>query len=498
MKKIILTLSIFAGLFFNSCDSDLLDKFTPGTLEEDEGIVSAIDLRRLMNRTYTSLIPISEIEFNSVFTDEVAIGFANGGQGLGQDYVFNVNSDGDAANGIWATNYVTIGYANRVIQEADKLLVGATTDVNIIKTIKAEAIALRAYCHNQLVSYFSTNPKDANALGVLKAERVYLYTETLLRVSNQEIFDFIDADIIASIALFDEVGASFPATRGFASKVFVQALKARSLALRGDYVNASLAANEVITTSGISLAPFASYRSMFHTDSNVNSEVIFKIIRNPDQTRIGNIWASVNSTITGSPFFEMSRSLFNMLPTNDVRRTTLLSPTSVVNQTAYLTDPLYNKDTEKLAIRKYPGRSTARNSVLVNDIKIIRLSEMYFIRAEAFVEANDLINAALEISKIRNVRFSVAQPLPVYADQTAAWKAILDERRVEFAYEGYRYIDLKRIGALAGATIDRDPVDCSLYGSCSLPINSYKFTLPIPTVESNANSPILNQQNPGY
>lgn len=498
MKKIILTLSIFAGLFFNSCDSDLLDKFTPGTLEEDEGVISVVDLRRLMNTTYTNLIPVSEIEFNSVFTDEVAIGFSNGGQGLGQNYVFNLNSDGDAPNGIWATNYVTIGYTNRVIQEADKLLINSSTDTNAIKTIKAEAIALRAYCHNQLVSYFSVNPKDPNALGVLKADRVYLYTETLLRVSNQEMFDFIDADIAASIALFDEVGASFPVTRGFASKVFLKALKARSLALRGDYPNALIAADDVIATSGVSLTPFANYRTMFHTDSNLNSEVIFKILRDPGQTKIGSIWASANSTIAGSPFFEMSRSLYNMLPTNDIRRSTNLAPTSVINQDAYLNDPLYNNSTEKLAIRKYPGKTTASSGLLVNDIKIMRLSEMYFIKAEAYVAANDLVNAAEEIRKIRLVRRTGAQAVEVYADQTAGWKAILDERRIEFAYEGYRYVDLKRIGALAGATIDRDPKDCSLYGSCSLPSDSYKFTLPIPTVESNANSPILSQQNPGY
>ena len=157
MKKIIYIAVSFCGLLFmNSCDESLLDSYTPGTFTEEDAVVSVSDLRRLMNGGYTSMIPVSEYTFNSVFTDEVSIGFANGGQGLGSDYVFNINSDSDSPNGIWVTNYVTIGIANRVIKDGTRLLVETPADELVIKGLMAEAYAVRAYCHNQLLSYFST------------------------------------------------------------------------------------------------------------------------------------------------------------------------------------------------------------------------------------------------------------------------------------------------------------------------------------------------------
>lgn len=499
MKKTFLTLGLLIGLFMiSSCDDKLLDTFNPGTIEEDQGVVSDADLQRLMNRTYNLLTPVAEIEFNSVFTDEISIGFANGGQGLGQDYVNNLFSDGDAPNDIWVANYSTIGYANRVIKEADKLL--ATTDPgsNVVNRLKAEALTIRAYCHNQLLSYYSTNPKDPNALGVLVSIDVYPYTYTSLRKTNLEVYTQIDSDLNEAIALFQSSGATV--NRLAANIDFAKAIKARSYALRGDYPNALIAATDVIDTSGLVLATQTNYKPTFHTDAQpINQEIIFKLKKTQGQTRTGGIYASVNATVNGSPFFEMSRSLFNLLPATDVRYSTNVAPSSVIDDVAYATDPNYNKDSEKIVIRKYPGVSAASNRVLINDIKICRLSEMYLIRAEAYADANDLVNAATQVRTIRAIRSTITIPTLVFSTQQDAWKEILKERRVEFCYEGYRFVDLKRLGVLANVGIDRDTKDCSQFNACNVPtLTDYRFTLPIPTAESNANSAILSQQNPGY
>jgi hypothetical protein len=134
---------------------------------------------------------------------------------------------------------------------------------------------------------------------------------------------------------------------------------------------------------------------------------------------------------------------------------------------------------------------------------VCRLSEMYFIRAEAKVAAGDLTGAAADLKVILDARFTTPQPAPVFASAQAAWKGILDERRKELSFEGFRFIDLKRLGTLAGASLDRDPAD---YASASwnipganptnLPLTSYKWALPIPQAELNANGGI--QQNTGY
>jgi hypothetical protein len=500
MKKIFI--SFFAlTLLLTSCSEELLDTYNPGVLSEEESVKSVVDLQRFMNRTYNLLTPTGEIAFNSVFTDEVAIGFANGGQGLGEDYVFNINSDATSPNSIWSSNYVTIAYASRVIKEADKLLVLTPLDANEINKLKAEALSIRAYCHNQLISYFSTNPKSGSELGVVVATEVYPYTYTALRKTNAEVYTQIDADLSDAIALFASIGGAADRLRGNVD--FARAVQARSYALRGDYPKALVFANQVIASSGLVLAPATTYRAMFHTDNQpVSQEIIFKIKKTQGQTRTGGIWASINATYSGSPFFEMSRSLFNKIKdvaTTDIRYSTLVSPTSVIDESAYLSNPLYNVNSEVLVIRKYPGVTAASNRVLVNDIKIMRLSEMYFIRAEALAAAGDYINSEIAVRAVKQARrISGTVPVLTYAGAQDAYADILNERRIEFAYEGYRFVDLKRLGALAGVTINRDSKDCSFYGACSLSITDYRFTLPIPTSETNANSAILAQQNPGY
>ena len=221
--------------------------------------------------------------------------------------------------------------------------------------------------------------------------------------------------------------------------------------------------------------------------------------------------------MTGGPFHDMSRSLYNLLDSaagnplatgvaGDIRALAFIDPTSKVDQQGPVligtagAAPFYDVDTnyqsnDVLLIDKYPGKAGLD---LINDLKIFRLSEMYFIKAEALVNESDLPGAAAIIKAIRDVRnrTNPNQPLPVYATATAAWADILKERRIELCYEGHRYIDLKRLGALANVGIDRYARDCETVQTCSIPLTDHRFTVPIPINEINTNSNM--QQNPEY
>jgi hypothetical protein len=188
----------------------------------------------------------------------------------------------------------------------------------------------------------------------------------------------------------------------------------------------------------------------------------------------------------------MGRSLFNQLDPADIRYDVNVAPTSLIDPD-YLTNQ--NPATDILVVQKYPG---SEGQPLMNDLKIFRASEMYLIRAEAHVANDEFEEAAALIQRIRNARFGVTTQLPSYANRTEAYAAILNERRIELAFEGHRYLDLKRLGSRANQGVLKDPVDCAFNGACTLSADDFRFTLPLPIVEFNANPGLREQQNPGY
>ena len=122
---------------------------------------------------------------------------------------------------------------------------------------------------------------------------------------------------------------------------------------------------------------------------------------------------------------------------------------------------------------------------------------MLLIRAEVQARGGMLTEAAATIKALRDSRYTGNAPAVNYSSTTVALTDILLERRRELAFEGHRYLDLKRLGGELNIGIDRDSRDCASFTApCNLPANDYRFTLPIPRSEINANPSI--EQNPGY
>lgn len=514
MKKIFGILIVSFALFV-SCTNDLLEPFTPGSLTEEVAVTKSSDLVNLVNSSMNLMTNRAEYVFSSIFTDEAAPGFNNGGQGITEDYVFLMNVDNESARLIWQSQYFGLARVNRVLTFADKVVATSPADQQLINRSKAEALVLRALAHLKIMSYFSPNPKDDAALAGVLADRIILTTEKPLRVSNGVFYTAIHKDLNDAIAIFDS-NTSTPYTNKtyYPSKVLAQALKARAYALKGDYPNAEIFANTVINTSGITLANTqALYNAVFHTQSETaNTEVIFRFRRTVQQnvqtTNLNNGWVSVANRRNGSPFYEVSRALYNKLAAvpNDFRLNTIVHLTGT---SPSLIDPNYAtatdvRNSDIIVLQKHGGQSAVTAANGFNpDFMVSRLSEMYFIRAEARAAASDLVGVGTNLKAILDARFPTAQVAPVFANPQAAWKGILDERRKELSFEGFRFIDLKRIGTLAGAGLDRDAAE---YASSAwsfpagnpsnLPLSSFKFALPIPQAEVNGNA--LIQQNQGY
>ena len=491
MKKINFILLALIVSFFSSCE-DATDIIQPGELGPDVTFQTVDDLQLGLNGVYAAIAGENPIAFSTVFTDEVAIGFANGGQGLnGGEYVFNLTAASGDPSAIWYSNYSLINRANRVIAGA-KLVTPTAANEAAYKNIVAQAHILRAWGHFVLLSHFSTDLTSDSALGVIKLDFVPLVTDQLPRNTNGEVFALINEDLNFVSSLSANAANT---TRTFVSTDFVKAFRARMAAYRGKYTEVTAFADDLI--AAYPLTPRSATVATEATSLYLNiwtdvaiptatqNEVIFKLERVAGNRLINGIWASVNSTVNGSPFYEMSTSLYNLLNNpNDIRRRAFLSPSS---------DPAGNR----IVIGKYPGSG---GIVQLNDVKIFRTPEMYYLKAEALAEASNFVGVAAQLQAVTNARF-VAGTAPVIAVPTtkqAAFAEILKQRRIELCFEGHRYLDLKRLGVKAGVSIDRDPADCSVYNACTIPNTDFRFTMPIPFQELSANTGIKDQQNPGY
>ncbi|RYF37859.1 MAG: RagB/SusD family nutrient uptake outer membrane protein [Chitinophagaceae bacterium] len=521
MKRIfsVFALALVMGLG-SSCE-DAIDIVQDGELNDEATFQSVEDMRQYLNgAVYSSLGGTNEIGFTSIFTDETAIGVSSGGQDT-ELHRFVLNTTDAYTSAIWLQHYTTINRANRLLRGAEMIVPDPDSDpdgtgfsdVDRYNNIIAQTRAIRAYAYLQLESYFSTDMSDDSALGVMLIDRVPAIDEVLPRSTNAEVFALMESDLaFASANIGDPIDVFGPAWASIATAPYkyvssnmINAMYARFYAYRKNYPLAQQYAQAVVDNANVVLSnsvnPTANltafygltppaaqvYRRMWADLSQ--GEIIFSLAR-PSTGAWGNIgetWYFNSTDATGGAYHEVGRNLNAEL---------MESPTDI-RQYSFVQRPITQdiNGRDILPIDKYPGKAS---QPLRNDIKIFRLSEMYFILAEAAVAQGDLAGAAGYIKLIRDARdWADAQPLPVYGSSSEAWGDIVDERRKELCFEGFRYLDIKRLGVLAGRSIDRS-VDDDVVPNVPLtiPNTDYRFTLPVPQDELGANPTI--QQNPGY
>ena len=490
MKNIFKIVYACLMLSIVSCN-DAIEIEQPGRLGAENAFQSVSDLRAGLLGAYNFLDTTNEIGLTAAMTDETFKGRDNGGQN-NDEQNFNINSSNGYASGIWTSYYGAIGMANRVIQAAPSI--DATEDQEDYDNVLGQAHAIRAFAHFQILTYFSPDYTDDSALaGILVTSPAEDIFEARPRATNGEFYTAISADLAMAT---DLINASEGVT--FMGADFVTALKARIAAYRGQYVMADGYAASLL--ADYSIADQTEYAAMFE-DADF-TEVIFSLERSIGDSYdgqglsgggwAGSLFAFIDASASGGPFMEMSRSVYNILAgTDDVRLTRNLNVAeSTVDPTYQTNDNSINDDV--LLVFKYPGGTQP----LLNDLKVFRASEMLFIRAEAAADAGNLTAAATLLKELRDARYGAAQDLQVFANETEAFGAILDERRLELLYEGHRWVDLKRLGNRGNRAIDRDAKECENLAGCSLPNSDYRFTLPIPLSETTANSGV--EQNRDY
>ncbi|WP_315814775.1 RagB/SusD family nutrient uptake outer membrane protein [Paraflavitalea speifideaquila] len=162
MAAALLTLSI------SSCNKQI-DLLPTDLIDPTKAFRSVKDLNAGLLGAYTKLNYFSSILYTSRITDEVMLPSENNTGGGVATYRWQY--DGSFEHDAWGDNYAAIDYANRVLAVIDDI-VPKPGEEALKPQYKGELLALRAYCHLELIRNFAAG-YVADSLGcpIWKSQR---------------------------------------------------------------------------------------------------------------------------------------------------------------------------------------------------------------------------------------------------------------------------------------------------------------------------------------
>ncbi len=483
--SILFTILLLAG----ACSKSFLDKKPTTSNDLSTSITTEADLGVAANGMYAALratdvygrsLPLK----GDLMADNAFVATANSGRYLTLNN-FSFNNADSYAGGLWSGAYVAIKYANTII--SNKLATSTTVNQYL-----GEAYAVRALMHFELVRNFAhpytTSPNDPGIPLVTKLD-ISSFDPFILPTRNtvKEVYTQVIADLEKAYSLM----TTYKGTAYF-SKYAARALEARVYQHMGDWENAKTTALDVISNSGwVMLAPSAyvspsgtvaagtyspgGYWANPAVQASSKNETLFEVasdITNNNQfDQLGGIYLT-----TGGYYGDILgvAELYNLYSATDVRKGLMATGTrSGQTGTAYFS-------------YKYPNAS---NTVDKDDIKVLRLSDIFLIAAEAYYSTGDNTNALIYLNRVAKQRDAS------YAGYTSTGAQVLEdiltERRKELAYEGVRLWDLIRLKRSWTKVKNQNPLTI-----VTVTPDNIALIYPIPVAEMNANKNI--QQNPGY
>ncbi|MCD8081476.1 MAG: RagB/SusD family nutrient uptake outer membrane protein, partial [Bacteroides sp.] len=466
MKKIILYIALF-GVGFTSCNDFLYQE--PKLSQSNEiTLANYSNLNDAMAGAYTYMQSYTWYGGSFFLSSELRCGNAKNPlnqPGSGRYRVDHLcTNKSNYTSSIWNYAYYMIAASNNVINSLE----GAESeevDVQDINNLHAEGLFLRALGHFDLVTTYaqpySYAPESLGVPIILVTENGKPARNTVKEVYDQIVKDLLEAEKLMSDSYARQGTADAAAA---VTKPAIQALLSRVYLYMNKYQESADYATKVINSGKFNLADRSTYLSMWTQDAaSAGGEIIFEVYgSNKNSLWDGSGWEGISYITTadpdeGSGDVCATRDLVNLYESSDVRSELFLE---------YL-DEFY---TLKYAGKE--GSSVPRESNIV----ILRLSEMYLNRAEALYRGASISGATAEsdLAAITDIR-GASRVSPSTAN-------IFNERRKELAFEGHIFYDYAR----TQTSLERTDYD-GLAAYKDVPFPSYKWALPIPLREINAN-----------
>jgi hypothetical protein len=390
------------------------------------------------------------------------------------------NNSASATSLLWDDAYSTIARTNNVINKIDGGFTEAGVTQEQLDEIKGECLFLRALSHWDLVRMYSQPyASGRDNLGV----PVVLITENGYPARNTvgEVYDQVVTDLGNAISLLP-VTNSRGSDAAWATKWVATALLAKVHLYMGQWQMAADEATNVINNGGFTLFTAAKYTTWdnggYWGSGGAGDEIIFQVDGSNGNTDNG-LWETISYMVNPAGYGDIATShdLLNLYETGDVRAELFIQPAAYPGEYWTL---------------KYPGRLGANPPTEFNT-PVLRLSELYLIRAEALLNnaAVTGVTALDDYNAIRTQRgLTTASITPTLDD-------IYNERRRELCFEGNELFDLARTQRSLtrvdfNGSLNRD-VPFIVGGTA---VQNYLWAMPIPQTECDANVNMV--QNPEY
>lgn len=436
------------------------------------------------------------------------VGFANGKSG--RLTVENRNQQGSHFV-LWGTAYGLINEINLILDAVPKV---NTSQTNKDKW-EGEAKFLRGLLYFDLVkcyAYIPTAVVSSQDKGGVPLRLIP--TNSSSEAGNYKPSRASISAVYAQIYLdLNDAIAKIPATannRAFGTQAAARALLSRVALYNGDWATVITQSSSALTSTIGSVLTASTYVAGWR--ASVHPESMFDIAFATAAESVG-VNTSLQTSYTGlaalqSPFQSgggfgdfvpntivlggvgLSYASFATFPAPSASFNSAAAPDYGVTRGTDVRAQLYEwgttlRGTRFVECTKFFGKNGIIN---LDNVPVIRKSEMLLNRAEAYYKRNAAGDEALALADLNTFRTNRGLTT-VALTGTALFNEIINQRYLEFAFEGHRFFDLKRLGMdivkpQSGSTI------------LTLPFTDTRLLAGIPQGEIDGNPNMV--QNPGY
>ena len=456
------------------------------------------------------------LDFHSIRDDDAQKGSsASDGAEINAEFeTFKYTKNDWATNAYWGDHFNMIQLANEIIHDADSL---KPKDEGSLRNV-GEACFFRAYAYFELVKAYGET--------FLPYENFYYTKPNQQIVPNAQpgqIYALIDSDLAVASAYLPLTWATTTgnANLGRLTSGAANTLWAQTYLFRGNWSRVIGLCNTVINSAQYKLDPSFTdiWKDGLNGAGKCGPESIWELVNyvGPNQSPwIAVQWGTSQNVRQGGASVDWNLGWGWNVPTQvlvdawdstDPRRnqTILFSgrydggsaqggygaTLPAYNPGVMLDQPYWNKKVySDPQMRQYTGQFGSNGGADWIDHRILRYADVVLMLAEASNETGDGTTAENMLEQVRARARNGGDPTKIlphiaYTSQSQMRQAIKDERRWEFAMEGYRFYDLVRWGDAQSAL-----------GSLGYTSKNALYPIPQPIIDQFLGKLVQNPQYP--